>query len=83
MLELYQRVALTQDFPQYRLQAGDVATLVDYAPAPAHSPNNPGYILEIFNAIGESLDVVTVPASAVEPLRADEMPRVRPLLHTV
>ena len=79
MLELYQRIVLLRDFPQYHLQAGDVATLIDYAPAPAHSPDNPGYVLEIFNAVGESLDVVTVPTSAVEPLRADEMPAVRPL----
>lgn len=79
MLELYQRVVLTQDFPQYHLQAGDVATLVDYAPAPAQTPDNPGYVLEIFNAIGDSLDVVIVPLSAVEPLRADEMLTVRSL----
>jgi len=29
-----------------------------------------GYILEVFNALGESIDVVTVPKSAVVPLRS-------------
>jgi hypothetical protein len=30
--------------------------------------------LELFNALGESIGVVTVPEDAVEPLRADEGP---------
>ena len=36
-------------------------------------------MLEIFNAIGESIGVATVPAPAVSPLRADQMPAVRSL----
>jgi len=39
-----------------------------------------GYILEIFNALGESIDVVTVPKSAVAPLRSDEILSVRSLV---
>jgi hypothetical protein len=76
-LELYQRVALGRDFPEYQLQRGDVATLVDYVPHP--SGGEDGYVLEVFNAIGESIMVVVVPESAVESLRADEVMAVRPL----
>jgi hypothetical protein len=36
-------------------------------------------VLEIFNALGGSIAVVTVPEDAVEPLRADEVLSVRPI----
>ena len=36
-----------------------------------------GAILEVSNAIGESIAVVTVPISAIEPLRANPIPAVR------
>ena len=65
-LERYQEVVLTQDIPNEGLCAGDVATLVDYVPHP--SGGEEGAILEIFNAVGESLAVVTVPVSAIGPL---------------
>jgi hypothetical protein len=76
-LELYQRVALGRDVPEYRLQRGDVATLIDYVPHP--DGGEKGCVLEIFNALGESIRVVVVPESAVEPLRADEVMAVRPI----
>ena len=34
MIELYQRVALNQDFPESNLKQGDIATLVDTVPHP-------------------------------------------------
>ncbi len=74
-LSLYQRVALAIDEPEFHLKKGDVATLVDYAPHP--SGGDDGYVLEIFNALGESLTVVTVRESHVEPLQADELLTVR------
>ena len=74
-LRLYDRVALTASFPQHALRAGDVATLVDFV---QHSGSGPrGCVLELFNALGESMAVVTVPEDAVEPLRADEVLSVR------
>lgn len=74
-LELYQDVALTCDLPDYNLRAGDIATLVDLVEHP--SDGEQGCVLEIFNAIGESLTVITVPFSAVEALRSDEILMVR------
>lgn len=76
-LKLYQEVVVTRDIPAENLYQGDVATLVDYAPHPAGGEL--GAVLEIFNAIGESIGVAIVPASAVSPLRADQVPTVRSL----
>ena len=80
-LDLYQRVALSCDFPEYNLKRGDIATLVDYVPHPDKDEN--GCVLEVFNAIGESIRVVVVPESAIEPLRADEVIAVRTLEESV
>ncbi len=46
--------------------------LVDYVPHPRGGEE--GAVSEVFNAVGELVGVVTVPASAVAPLRADEVP---------
>lgn len=75
VIELYQQVALCQDLSQHGLRKGDVATLVDYMPHPAGKET--GYVLEIFNVLGESIAVVAVPASTVEPLRSNEIFTVR------
>ena len=74
-LELFQQVALTRDWPEHRLRAGDVATLVDFVPHPAGGEG--GCVLEVFNAVGESIAVLTAPVSAVEILRANEILTVR------
>ena len=65
-LELYQYVALSRDLPEHKLKQGDVAMLIDYVTHP--SGGEDGYILEVFNAIGDSVRVLTVPISAVEKL---------------
>jgi hypothetical protein len=77
MLQLYDRVALKVALPSERLRAGDIATLVEIVDHPQGGPR--GFVLEVFNAVGESIAVVTVPETAVEPLRADEVLAVRPL----
>jgi hypothetical protein len=59
------------------LKKGDVVTLVDYVTHPSGGEN--GYVLEVFNAVGESIDVIAVPMSAVQPLRNDEILTVRSL----
>jgi hypothetical protein len=79
-LELYKQVALTRDVPEKNLYRGDVAVLVDFIEHP--SGGEQGAILEVFNALGESINVVTVPISAIEPLRADYVPSVRLLEKT-
>ena len=76
-LELYQEVALTRDLPESELRAGDIATLVDFVAHP--NGGEDGCVLEVFNAVGESLTVIAVPISTVEALRPDEILTVRSL----
>jgi hypothetical protein len=74
-LELYQEVALKVDLPAYRLRAGDVATLIDFVAHPMDGED--GCVLEIFNAVGESINVIAVPLSTVGALQSDEILTVR------
>ncbi|MGI8738941.1 MAG: DUF4926 domain-containing protein [Gammaproteobacteria bacterium] len=64
--QLFTRVALKTDLPERGLRSGDVATVVE------HHPGTPGqefgYSLEVFNAAGETMAVVTVRESQIEPL---------------
>jgi hypothetical protein len=80
-LTLYELVALTRDIPEHTLRAGDVATLVDFADPPEPGAER-GCVLEVFNAVGETLAVVIVPESAVQALRSDQIPSVRSLSTT-
>ncbi|MGI0479346.1 DUF4926 domain-containing protein [Geminocystis sp. CENA526] len=70
-IELYQEITLTRDIPQQQLKQGDIATLVDFVPHPTGGET--GCILEIFNALGESLRVVTVPISVIKPLTSEDI----------
>lgn len=74
-LELYQEVALKVDLSDHQLRAGDVATLIDFVAHPTGGED--GCVLEIFNAIGESIAVIAVPLSTVEALQPDEILTVR------
>jgi hypothetical protein len=73
--ELYQRVVLTRDLPEEKLRKGDLAWLIDYVPHPARGEE--GAVLELFNVMGDSIAVVTVPISAIAPLSADLVPVAR------
>ncbi|PAX53212.1 DUF4926 domain-containing protein [Brunnivagina elsteri] len=76
-LELYQYVALCRDIPEYSLKCGDVGMLVDYVTHPVGGED--GYILEVFNAAGNSIAVFSVPMSAVAKLTSDTVLTVRSL----
>lgn len=75
--ELYQRVAVNRDLPAEHLKKGDVAWVIDYLPHPRGGEE--GAILEVYNVLGESIQIATVPVSAIESLRADQVPTVREL----
>jgi len=77
-IELYEQIALRQDVPDYGLKQGDIATLVEYVPHPTGGEE--GCILEVFNAVGDSIAVITVPISVIEPLQADEILTIRSLV---
>ena len=73
--KLYEEVAIARNIPEENLKQGDVAVVVEYVPHPAGGEE--GAILEIFNAIGESVAVATVSISAIKSLRADQVLMVR------
>ncbi len=73
--ELYSRVVVNRDIPAEDLHRGDVATVIEYLKHP--DGGKEGAILEIFNVLGDSLGIATVPVSALESLRADYVPAVR------
>jgi hypothetical protein len=80
-LELYQYVALCRDIPEYNLKRGDIAMLIDYVTHPDSGED--GYILEVFNAVGDSMAVFTVPMSVVEKLPSNAVLAVRSLVEVV
>ena len=77
-LELYQTIALNRDLLEVNLHQGDIALLIDYVPHPADGEE--GAILEIFNAIGESINIVTVPISSISALQSNDTLSIRRLM---
>jgi hypothetical protein len=68
--ELYKDVLLARDLPEHRLKRGDIVKPVEHHLAP---DGTEGYSAEVFNALGDTLAVITVVDSALEPLREDEV----------
>ena len=73
---LFSRVAFATDVPGDGIRRGDIATIVEYHAAPT-SGGEPGYSVEVFNALGKTIAVLTVSESHLEALRDDEVLRVR------
>ena len=74
--ELFQQVALACDMPDKGLLRGDIATIVEYHPVRL---GEDGYSLEVFNAVGNTIAVITLPESAIQPLLSDEIFHIRSL----
>lgn len=74
--KLFEEVALNKDVPGKHLKRGDVATIVEYHPV---KDGEDGYSLEIFNVFGDTIAVITVPESVIEPLTENEIFSVRPV----
>jgi hypothetical protein len=75
--EMFSRVALRANLPKHRLRRGDLATIVDYHQG--RPGQEPGYSLEIFNAVGDTVDVITLRESQIEPLTSESVLHARPL----
>ena len=73
---LFSRVALAVDVPNEGIRRGDVATVVEHHAAPAPAGES-GYSVEVFNALGKTIAVLTLPESHLEALRDDEVLSVR------
>ncbi len=74
--KLFQQVALAKDIPEKKLRRGDLATVVDHHPA---RDGEPGYSIEIFNAVGDTVVVTVVSESFLQELTPDEILHVRSL----
>lgn len=74
--QLFEEVVLLADIPEKGLRRGDVATIVEHHPVPK---GEDGYTLELFNALGDTIAIITVAESAIEPLTEDEIFTVRSL----
>jgi hypothetical protein len=74
--QLFEEVILLEDVTEKGLLKGDVATIVDYHRVP---DGEDGYSLEVFNVLGDTIAVITLPESALAPLTEDEIFSVRPL----
>ena len=75
--ELYSQVALNVDISKQGLQKGDVVTLVEFLEADNILPN--AYVCEVFNAVGDTIAVVTVKEGQLVELSKNEILRTRPL----
>ena len=67
----FSKVALKMDLPEHKLRKDDIATIVEAHPG--RPGQESGYSLEVFNAMGETLAVVTVRESQIEPLTNKEV----------
>jgi hypothetical protein len=76
MFELFTRVVLGEDFPKYQLHRGDIAMVVEHHPV---ANGEDGYSLEVFNAVGETIAVLVVSESQIEPLLKNEVLHIRVL----
>ncbi len=72
----YKRVVLTQELPKEGLRRGDVGVVVEHY-AVDDAPR--GYELEVFAANGQTVGVVSVPASGVRQPTEHEVLCVRQL----
>jgi hypothetical protein len=75
--EPYSDVILTRDVAERDLRAGDVGTIVDRHVAPGVPED--GYSVEFFDMTGNTVAVVTVPASALRLPTPADRPAVRAL----
>lgn len=76
-LPLFSRVILTQDKRDHNLVAGDMGTIVEHHPATNEYPE--GYEVECFAGNGETIAVVSVPATALRQATSKDVMHVRQL----
>jgi hypothetical protein len=73
MIAELDRAVLTTDLPEHGLRAGDLGTVVMVHDGGA------GYTIEFVSLSGETVAVVTLPASHLRPVRANEIANAREL----
>lgn len=72
---MYQQIVLSKALPQYDLQKGDVATIVEIM----KQENKTGYCLEIFDNNGATLKVIVAEESAISEIKPHSVVNYRQL----
>jgi hypothetical protein len=78
---LFSEVALTCNLPKYNLQIGDLGTIVEYLEPKENQES--GYALEIYNALGDTITVIIVKESQIQPLKKNAVLTMRELSKAV
>lgn len=73
--ELYQQVVLSKSLPEYRLQKGDLATIVEII----KKEDKTSYCLEFFDNDGNTLKVIIVDESEISKIRPHSIINYRQL----
>jgi len=73
----FSRVILLQDLAEENLMAGDMGTIVEFHPSTEHY--HEGYEVEFFAGNGETIAVVSVPATALRAATRQDVLHVRQL----
>jgi hypothetical protein len=74
--ELYTEIVFNQDIIEYSIKKGDIGTLVEYYPSNGMYFDD-GYSVEIFDAYGDTLKVVTVGESIISLIKPRSVLSVR------
>jgi hypothetical protein len=74
--DLYSEILFNQDISEYSIKKGDIGTLVEYYPSNHINIEN-GYSVEIFDAYGDTLKVVTVSESKISCIKHNSVLSVR------
>ena len=74
-IPLYKEVSLKCDLPKYHLKKGDIATIVEYIEGKDDLPN--AYVLEAFDALGETIGIFTLPDDKVASITHNEVLHAR------
>jgi Domain of unknown function (DUF4926) len=77
---LYQDVVLLREIPEEGVCAGDVGTIVERHDVPGRET---GYSVEFFDMLGNTVAVVTLPASALRAPSRTDRPAVRSQLASI
>lgn len=73
--ELFSQAALAEDLPDYTLQKGDLVTVVEHLPA--NGQHAEGYVVEVFDVLGNTLHVLSVHANQLQALKPNAIPFMR------
>jgi hypothetical protein len=68
--ELYKVFVMARGVPEHHLKSGEIMKPLEYHLAPDHTE---GHSAEVFNVLGDTVAVIAVPDSALEPLHEDEV----------